>query len=359
MAPVIKSLQNEGVDVTVCLTGQHRELLDQVIRAFSLPVHYDLNIMSPGQKLEDITTRVITNLCNFFSNEKIDAVLVHGDTTTTLASAISAYYYKIPIGHVEAGLRTYDKYRPFPEEINRRLVDAIGDFLYAPTQRAKENLLSEHIEEEKILVTGNTGIDALLFIAEMQYNFEEEELETIGKKHRLIVVTAHRRENFGKPMDEIFMAVAELVSRNKDIEVLIPIHPNPNVLASAEKYLINRERIHLSSPLEYIPFVHILKKSYMILTDSGGIQEEAPSLGKPVLVLRDVTERPEAIEAGTAILVGPHYDRILETAQRLLDDSTFYKSMANKINPYGDGKSAPRIAKHLIERLKVKTRSKE
>lgn len=351
MAPVIKALQEKKVNVTVCLTGQHRELLDQVIKAFSLPVHHDLNIMTPGQTLFDITSKVLVNLQKFFSTERIDAVLVHGDTTTTLASALSAYYCKIPIGHVEAGLRTYDKYHPFPEEINRRLVDAMADFLYAPTKRAKENLLSEHIEEEKILVTGNTGIDALLFIAEKEYRFEDETLELLGRHRRLIVVTAHRRESFGEPMDEIFKAVADLVERNRDIEVLIPIHPNPNVIASAEKYITNKERIHITSPLEYVPFVHILKKSYIILTDSGGIQEEAPSLGKPVLVLRDVTERPEAVEAGTAILVGPHYDRIIETAQRLLEDEHFYKTMANKINPYGDGKSAPRIVNHLIEKL--------
>jgi len=351
MAPVIKALQKEGVDVTVCLTGQHRELLDQVIKAFSLPVHHDLNIMKPGQKLEDITSRVLTSLSPLLSENKIDAVLVHGDTTTTLASALSAYYYKIPIGHVEAGLRTYDKYHPFPEEINRRLVDAIADFLYAPTPRAKSNLLSEHIEEEKILVTGNTGIDALLFIADMDYKFEDDHLESLGKHRRLIVLTAHRRESFGGPMDEIFKAVADLVEKNKDIEVLIPIHPNPNVITSAKKFLTNSDRIYITSPLEYIPFVHVMKKSYLILTDSGGIQEEAPSLGKPVLVLRDTTERPEAIEAGTAILVGPHYDKIIETAQKLLDNEETYKSMANKTNPYGDGKASPRIAKHLIQTL--------
>lgn len=351
MAPVIKALEKENVNVTVCLTGQHRELLDQVIRAFSLPVHYDLNIMKPGQKLEEITSRVLMSLSPLFSENRVDTVLVHGDTTTTLASALSAYYYKIPIGHVEAGLRTYNKYQPFPEEINRRLVDAMADFLYAPTLRAKNNLLSEHIEEAKILVTGNTGIDALLYIADMPYKFEDETLKTLGKDRRLIVLTAHRRESFGGPMDEIFKAVADLVGRNKDIEVIIPIHPNPNVINSANRFLINRERIYIYPPFEYIPFVHIMKKSYMILTDSGGIQEEAPSLGKPVLVLRDVTERPEAVEAGTAILVGPHYDRIIETAQKLLDDETMYRSMANKVNPYGDGKAGPRIAKHLIGTL--------
>lgn len=353
MAPVVRALQevSSDVEVTVCLTAQHRELLDQVIRSFNLPVDYDLNIMTPGQTLVKITSHVLERLSDLFTENKPDAILVHGDTTTTLSAGLAGYYQQIPIGHVEAGLRTYDKYHPFPEEMNRRLVDAMSDFLYAPTKQAKQNLLSEHIEENKIVVTGNTGIDALLYIAEKPYKFQNDLLERLGKERRLIVLTAHRRESFGQPMDEIFHAVSDLIERNDDIEVLFPVHPNPNVTASVRKYLHSKKRIHLISPLEYVPFVHVLKKCYLILTDSGGIQEEAPSLGKPVLVLRDVTERPEAVQAGTALLVGPHYERILETAQKLLDNKEMYQNMANKINPYGDGKASKRIAEHLTKNL--------
>ncbi len=353
MAPVVRALEeiSDKVQVTVCLTAQHRELLDQVIRSFNLPVHYDLNLMTPGQTLVEITSRVLERLSHLFSEKKPSTVLVHGDTTTTLSAGFASYYQQIPIGHVEAGLRTYDKYHPFPEEMNRRLVDALSDFLYAPTEQAKKNLLAEHIEEEKILVTGNTGIDALLYIAEKPYRFEDALLERLGTERRLIVLTAHRRESFGSPMEEIFQAVADLVDKNDDIEVLFPVHPNPNVVASVKKYLQDKERVYLIPPLEYVPFVHLLKKCYLILTDSGGIQEEAPSLGKPVLVLRDVTERPEAVQAGTALLVGPHYERILDTAQKLLDDKDMYQDMANKSNPYGDGKAGKRIAGHLYKEL--------
>lgn len=353
MAPVVQALQevSKEVQVKVCLTAQHRELLDQVIRSFNLAVDYDLNIMTPGQTLVEITSRVLERLSKLFSENKPDAILVHGDTTTTLSAGLAGYYQQIPIGHVEAGLRTYDKYHPFPEEMNRRLVDAMSDFLYAPTEQAKKNLLSENIEEYKIIVTGNTGIDALLYTAQKPYTFENRLLESLGKERRLIVLTSHRRESFGQPMDEIFHAVSDLIDKNDDIEVLFPVHPNPNVLASVKKYLQDKERVHLIPPIEYVPFVHMLKKCYLILTDSGGIQEEAPSLGKPVLVLRDVTERPEAVQAGTALLVGPNYERILNTAQKLLDDKEMYQNMANKINPYGDGKAGKRIAKHLLKTL--------
>jgi len=353
MSPVVQALQevSDEVQVKVCLTAQHRELLDQVIYSFNLPVDYDLNIMTPGQTLVGITSRVLEGLSLLFSENKPDTILVHGDTTTTLSAGLAGYYQQIPIGHVEAGLRTYDKYHHFPEEMNRRLVDAMSDFLFAPTMQAKRNLLSENIEEHKIIVTGNTGIDALLYIAQKPYTFENPLLDSLGRNRRLIVLTAHRRESFGQPMDEIFHAVSDLVDKNTDIEILFPVHPNPNVMASVKKYLQDKERVHLIPPLEYIPFVHILKKSYLILTDSGGIQEEAPSLGKPVLVLRDVTERPEAVQAGTALLVGPHYERILDTAQKLLDDKEIYQNMANKINPYGDGKAGKRIAEYLLKTL--------
>lgn len=354
MAPVYLALKRyeKEVKVTVCLTAQHRELLDQVINAFGIPVTIDLNLMRPGQRLEEITSRVLESMCELIRSNKPSVILVHGDTTTTFASAVAGYYCQVPIGHVEAGLRTYDKYHPFPEEMNRRWVDAVSDYLYAPTPLARKNLISEHIDEHKILVTGNTGIDALLYIAEKPYTFEQPILNDVGTKRRLIVLTAHRRESFGAPMNEIFQAVAALVEKNEDIEVLFPVHPNPNVVSAVKEYLANKERIYLVDPLEYVPFVHILKKSYLILTDSGGIQEEAPSLGKPVLVLRDVTERPEAVHAGTALLVGPHYDKIVETTQKLLDDETLYASMAHKVNPYGDGKASKRIAEHLLQQMK-------
>lgn len=350
MAPVIRELRrrdNVFERVALCLTAQHREMLDQVIRVFDLKVDYDLDLMSPGQSIFDVTSKVLLGLRPVFEAERPDVVLVHGDTTTSFAAALAAYYARIPVGHVEAGLRTYDKYRPFPEEMNRRLADALCDYHYAPTPGARENLLREGISKENVLVTGNTVIDALFYAVAQPYEFDVPLLARAGLERRLVLVTAHRRESFGAPFNDMCRAIADIAAANPDVEVIYPVHPNPNVRAVASKWLEGRERVHLIEPLDYLPFVHLLKKAHIVLTDSGGIQEEAPSLGKPVLVMREVTERPEAVVAGTARLAGTSHDVIVNEVQRLLDDPAAYVAMANCVNPYGDGKAAGRIADHL------------
>lgn len=350
MAPVIKALRvcpDCFQEVQVCLTAQHRELLDQVIRVFDIAVDYDLNLMAPDQSLHEVTSRVLTGVGGVLDAARPNVVLVHGDTTTSFTAALAAYYRKTRIGHVEAGLRTYDKMRPFPEEMNRRLADVLCDYHYAPTQSARENLLRENIPADSVLVTGNTVIDALLYAAARPYCFNDALLDRAGRERRLLLVTAHRRESFGEPFREMCRAIADLAAQNADLEVIYPVHPNPNVRRVTGEILADRERIHLIDPLEYLPFVHLLKKATIVLTDSGGIQEEAPSLGKPVLVMREVTERPEAIEAGTALLVGTRRDTIVNAVQRLLDDTSAYEAMANAVNPYGDGKASERIAGHL------------
>jgi len=350
MAPLIRALERHPgglFDARVCLTAQHRELLDQVIDVFDLPVHHDLGLMAPNQTIFDVTSRVLLQIKPVLEEEAPDVVLVHGDTTTSFAAALAAYYLQIPVGHVEAGLRTYDKYSPFPEEMNRRLGDALCDYHYAPTPMAKENLLAENIASEGIVVTGNTVIDALLYTAEQPYAFTDPLLAQAGEERRLLLVTAHRRESFGEPFEEMCRAIGDLADANTDLEVIYPVHPNPNVRKVTDSVLKDRARVHLIEPLEYLPFVHLLKKAAIVLTDSGGIQEEAPSLGKPVLVMRDLTERPEAIEAGTARLVGTQYDVIVDAVQRLLDDGDAYAEMANRVNPYGDGKAVARIIGHL------------
>ncbi len=349
MAPVVLELLRRKQDfrVEVCLTAQHRELLDQVIETFQIPVHYDLNLMRPDQTIFDVTSTVLLGMRDVLNRAKPSVVLVHGDTTTSFAAALAAYYAHTPVGHVEAGLRTYDKFRPFPEEMNRRLGDALADYHYAPTPLARDNLLQEHIPDTHIVVTGNTVIDALLEVAKRPYTFEDALLQNIGTQRRLILVTAHRRESFGQPFIEMCRAMRDLARNNPDVEVLYPVHPNPNVRRVTAEILQGEERVHLIDPLSYVPFVHLLKKAYLVLTDSGGIQEEAPSLGKPVLVMREVTERPEAIAAGTAMLVGNGYDGIVQAVQRLLDDRSAYETMANAVNPYGDGCAAKRIADHL------------
>jgi UDP-N-acetylglucosamine 2-epimerase len=350
MAPVVKALEARPEvfeRVALCLTAQHRELLDQVIRVFGLRVDYDLNLMAQDQTIYDVTARVLTGMKAVLEAERPDAVLVHGDTTTSFAAALAAYYQHIPVGHVEAGLRTYDKFQPFPEEMNRRLCDAICDYHYAPTEGSKENLLSERIPGAHIVVTGNTVIDALLEVAARSYSFDDPLLERAGRDRRLLLVTAHRRESFGEPFRAMCQAIADLAAANSDLEAIYPVHPNPNVRRVTGEMLAGRERVHLIAPLDYLPFVHLLKKATIILTDSGGIQEEAPALGKPVLVMREVTERPEAIVAGTARLVGTQRDRIVAGVQELLDDPSAYAAMAEKANPYGDGHASARIAAHL------------
>lgn len=349
MAPVVQALcaRTDAFDCQVCLTAQHRELLDQVIRVFDLPVHHDLNVMAPNQTLFDITARVLVGMGAVLAEAKPDVVLVHGDTTTSFAAALAAYYQRIPVGHVEAGLRTYDKYQPYPEEMNRRLADALCDYHYAPTETARQHLLQEHIPASGIVVTGNTVIDALLHAANRPYLFDDPLLAAAGTGRRLLLVTAHRRESFGAPFEAMCEAMRALVERNRDLEIVYPVHPNPNVRRVTAAVLAGNDRVHLIDPLEYLPFVHLLKKAHIVMTDSGGVQEEAPSLGKPVLVMREVTERPEAIAAGTARLVGTTFDGIVGAVQQLLDDEAAYAAMANAVNPYGDGLAAARIADHL------------
>lgn len=348
MAPVVRALRSTDQAVkrvSVCLSGQHRALCDQVIRLFDIGVDHNLNIMDEDQTLFDVTRRVLDGMQHTLADDRPDVVLVHGDTGTSFAAALAAYYCRIPVGHVEAGLRTYNKYQPYPEEMNRRLTDALCDYHYAPTPGAKENLLRERIHEHGILVTGNTVIDALLHAAAQPC--AAPVLDCLDPARRLIVATVHRRESFGAPMREICDALTALTERHTDLEIVLPVHPNPNVRTVIHERLSGRARILLTEPLEYLTFVHLLKRACLILTDSGGIQEEAPSLGKPVLVMRDVTERPEAIAAGTARLVGARRDAIVCAVETLLDDPESCAAMARATNPYGDGRAAERIASHL------------
>ena len=349
MAPVIRELLRhpDQFKTEVCLTAQHRELLDQVIALFQIPVTHDLNLMAPGQSLEDITSGVLRGLGPVLRASRPDAVLVHGDTTTSFAAALAAFYAQIPAGHVEAGLRTYQHYAPFPEELNRRLCDVLCTWHYAPTGGARENLLREGLSGDSILVTGNTVVDALLYTARQPFTFTDPLLERLGTERRLLLITAHRRESFGAPFRDMCRAIRDTVAANPGIEAVYPVHPNPNVRVAVDEILRGQERVHCIEPIEYLPFVHLLKKAHLILTDSGGIQEEAPSLGKPVLVMREVTERPEAVDAGAVQLVGANYGAIVAAVQRLLGDEALYRRMSESGNPYGDGTAALRIVEHL------------
>jgi len=351
MAPVIAELNNSPVfETVVVVTAQHREMLDQVLELFNITPAFDLNIMSNGQTLSQITARVLEGMDTVLESVRPDMVLVHGDTTTTFAGALSAYYRKIPTAHVEAGLRTLNKYSPYPEEMNRKLAGSLSDLHFAPTQSAKENLIREGISAQRIIITGNTVIDALLGVVGLKYDFSGTQLEEVDFEHkRVILITSHRRENIGNPMIEIFTAVKNIITANQDVEVVFPVHKNPIVRGIANDILKGLDRVHLIEPLDYLPFANLMGKCYMIMTDSGGIQEEAPSLGKPVLVLRDTTERPEALSAGTAKLAGTDAGSIAVHTQRLLDDKLEYARMANAANPYGDGKAANRIVKALAD----------
>lgn len=350
MAPVLKALAREsGVRSLVCVTAQHRSMLDQVLGLFGIAPDHDLDLMREGQTLTEITVGALTRLEPYLADVKPDFLLVQGDTTTTMAASLAAFYRKIPVGHVEAGLRTHDNLYPWPEEVNRRITSVIAARHFAPTRRARENLLREGASEGSVVVTGNTVIDALLETVAMQPS-RLPSLPLRGK--RTVLLTAHRRENFGAPMGEIFDAVKELVKRYKDVDVVYPVHPNPNVAGPAREALSGVAGVHLTEPLEYKAFCDLMASSYLILTDSGGIQEEAPSLKKPVLVLRDETERPEAVEAGVVKLVGPHREKIVTEAARLLDDPKAYAAMATGANPYGDGKAAERIVAMLRQALK-------
>ena len=351
MAPLVKELERrKEIESIVCVTAQHREMLDQVLETFKIKPDYDLNIMKQGQTLGDVTTRALNGLEEVIKEVKPDIVLVHGDTTTTFAGALAAFYNQVAIGHVEAGLRTNDKYSPYPEEMNRQMVDCMTDMYFAPTKLSKQNLLDENIEKEKIYVTGNTAIDAMSTTVDEGYSHPE--LDWVKKGERMILLTAHRRENLGDPMRHIFRGIKRIVDEFPNVKVIYPIHLNPKVREVANEIFADCDRVRLIEPLEVFDFHNFQNKSYMILTDSGGIQEEAPSLGKPVLVLRDTTERPEGIEAGTLKLVGTDEEVIYKEAKKLLTDKNEYEKMSKASNPYGDGHASERIVDAIIEKFK-------
>ncbi len=348
MAPLVKELKKrEEVECIVCVTAQHRQMLDQVLNAFQIKPDYDLNIMQQGQTLSDITSRALKGLEDVIKQNKPDIVLVHGDTTTTFAGALAAYYNQVDIGHVEAGLRTWNKYSPYPEEMNRQMVGVLADMHFAPTENSKKTLLQEGKKEENIYVTGNTAIDALSTTVNPSYTHKE--LEWVGNS-RLILVTAHRRENLGEPMRGMFKAIKRILDEFEDVKVIYPVHLNPKVREVANEVLGNNKKVKLIDPLEVLDFHNFLNKAYLILTDSGGIQEEAPSLGKPVLVLRDTTERPEGIAAGTLKLAGTEEENIYKLTKELLENEDEYEKMSKASNPYGDGLASKRIADAIIEK---------
>ncbi len=355
MAPVVKALaEHSDLDTRVCVTAQHREMLDQVLDLFSITPDYDLDIMKANQDLAHITTAVLIGMGDVLDDFKPDRVLIHGDTTTAFAATLAAYYRRIPVGHVEAGLRTGNRYAPFPEEINRKLADGICDLHFAPTEGAAQNLRAENTDEGGIVVTGNTVIDALLDVVkrladdpalraqlDQQFNF-------LDRQKRLILVTGHRRENFGDGFENICQALATLAGRG-DVEIVYPVHLNPNVGEPVNRTLGDLANIHLINPQDYLPFVYLMDRAFLVITDSGGIQEEAPSIGKPVLVMRDVTERPEAVDAGTVKLVGTDSNMIVHETTRLLDDPDHYETMQSAENPYGDGKASGRIVEAIMK----------
>lgn len=353
MAPLVKELQKrEEIDVRVLVTAQHREMLDSVLQLFDIQPDFDLNIMKHGQTITDITSRVLYGAKEIFEQEKPDLVLVHGDTTTTFAAALAAFYEKVPVGHVEAGLRTGNMYSPYPEEMNRKLTGSLATYHFSPTMMNRENLLKENIDNKNILITGNTVIDALLSVTNKPYQFDLEEINQIQDAQKLVLLTCHRRENWGEPMENIFSAVSELTKKHEDIVVVFPMHKNPLVRELAKKHMGENDRILLIEPLDYEPFANLMKKAYLILTDSGGIQEEAPGLGKPVLVLRTETERPEAVQAGTVKIAGVEKEEVFRLADELLSDKTAYDTMAQAVNPYGDGKASAKIADFIVRNAK-------
>ena len=346
MAPLVIELKKRtGIECKVAVTAQHREMLDQVLEIFNIKPDYDLNIMKAGQTLFDITADVLMGFKNILSEFKVDMMLVHGDTSTTFAASLAAYYQKIPIGHVEAGLRTGDKYAPFPEEMNRKLTGALVDLHFAPTKRSKQNLLNEGVNPASVYITGNTVIDALKMMVCEKYKFNVCKLDKIDYNNkRVLLVTAHRRENYGEALQNICHALKDIKLEFENVEIVFPVHKNPAVRNVVYEVLDNINGIHIIEPLDYKQFVNLIKQSYIILTDSGGLQEEAPALGKPVLVMRDVTERPEAVEAGTVRVVGTKKDDIKRHVRELLNNSEVYNRMAKAVNPYGDGYAAKRIA---------------
>ncbi len=354
MAPLVKELEanSDKVDSIVCVTAQHRQMLDQVLEIFDIKPDYDLNIMKERQTLIEIVTRSLESLDRVMKEAKPDIVLVHGDTSTTFVGALAAYYNQTAVGHVEAGLRTNNKYFPFPEEINRKITGVIADMHFAPTKRNEENLLKENISPENIFITGNTVIDALKTTVRDDYEFKDEALKnTDWQNKRVIVMTAHRRENLGEPLKNICNAVRDIVNKHKDVEVIYPVHLNPAVRDTAFEILGNLKRVKLIDPVSADELHNAIKRSFFVLTDSGGLQEEAPSLGKPVLVLRNETERPEAVEAGTVKIAGVERDKIFKMTDELLSDKEAYDKMARAVNPYGDGMASQRIVKAIIDRF--------
>ena len=354
MAPLIKKLtEHNAVDLRLCVTGQHKEMLDQVLDFFELEPDYNLSVMQPGQELTDVTCAILNGMRDLFSDYKPDLVLVHGDTCTTVSTALAAYYASIPVSHVEAGLRTGNLYAPWPEEANRKVTGVIANRHYAPTLSARNNLIAEGVDDCAIAVTGNTVIDALFWTVTKlndSHSFVDKNfdyLSTLDDECKLILVTGHRRENFGDGMASICKALASLATR-PDVQIVYPVHLNPNVQTPVDKYLSKLPNVLLIPPLDYLPFVSLLEKCFIVITDSGGIQEEAPSLGKPVLVMRDVTERPEAVEAGTVKLVGTCSEKIVLEASRLLDDPSYYQMMSTQSNPYGDGNASDRIVEDIV-----------
>lgn len=349
MAPVVKALEAApDMEAVVTVTAQHREMLDQVLELFAIKPDYDLNIMSQGQTLYDVTTKALLGLREVLAEAQPDVVLVHGDTTTTFAGALASFYQEIPVGHVEAGLRTGNIYSPFPEEMNRKLTGSLATYHFAPTSGAEKNLLRENIGAAHLYVTGNTVIDALHTTVKEDYCFKEALLNGLDyKNRRIVLVTTHRRENLGEPMRHVYKAIRRLTETFADIEVVFPVHKNPKVRQIVKEELGGVERIHLIDPLDYEPFANLMARSYLVLTDSGGIQEEAPAMGKPVLVLRNTTERPEAVAAGTVKLVGTDEVSVYETARVLLSNQEAYDAMANSVNPYGDGLASERIIQAL------------
>ncbi|PWC11801.1 UDP-N-acetylglucosamine 2-epimerase (non-hydrolyzing) [Brenneria roseae subsp. americana] len=354
MAPLVHALaQDEAFESRICVTAQHREMLDQVLRLFNISPDYDLNIMQPGQSLSEISCRILTGLEPVMTEFKPDLVLVHGDTTTTLTTSLAAFYQRIPVGHVEAGLRTGNLYSPWPEEANRKLTGHLAMYHFAPTENARQNLLREHLSDRHIVVTGNTVIDALFWVRDRIVSDADlcrrldEQYAFLDATKKLILVTGHRRESFGGGFERICSALADIARRHPDVQIVYPVHLNPNVSEPVNRILSGINNVMLIAPQDYLPFVYLMNRSYVILTDSGGIQEEAPSLGKPVLVMRETTERPEAVEAGTVRLVGTDVAKIVDAVSLLLTDENEYQTMSRAHNPYGDGQACQRIVEAL------------
>lgn len=351
MCPLVLEMRKypDYVEPIVAVTAQHREMLDQVLELSNIVPDYDLNIMTSGQTLYDVTTRALMGLKDVMEQAKPDIVLVHGDTTTTFAGALAAFYAQIPVGHVEAGLRTGNKYSPYPEEMNRKLTGSLADIHFSPTSTSRANLLKENVNPETILVTGNTVIDALQTTVRDDYKFADDDFnKVLASGKRLILMTTHRRENLGEPMRHVYRALKSVLETHADVEAIFPVHKNPKVREIVREELGDLAQVHLIEPMDYEPFANLMAKVDIVLTDSGGIQEEAPALGKPVLVLRDTTERPEAVEAGTVKLIGTEYEDVLRETNLLLDDAAHYRSMSEAANPYGDGKACERIIKAIL-----------